>query len=36
MAADGRPELIPPPWIDSQRKPRRNKHWEVQTALHLR
>jgi hypothetical protein len=35
MATDGRPELIPPPWIDSQRKPRRNKHWEVQAALHL-
>jgi hypothetical protein len=36
MGSDGRPELIPPPWIDSQRKPRRNRHWEVQTALHLR
>jgi hypothetical protein len=35
MAADGRPDLIPPPWIDSQRKPRRNRHWEVQAALHL-
>jgi hypothetical protein len=36
MAAHGRPELIPPPWIDIERKPRRNRHWEIQAALHLR
>jgi hypothetical protein len=24
MAADGRPEFLPPGWIDRERKPRRN------------
>jgi len=28
FAADGRPEFIPPPWVDPERKPRRNTHWQ--------
>ncbi len=29
MGDDGRPELIPPSWIDSERKPRRNTYWQT-------
>jgi hypothetical protein len=36
MTADGRPELRPPPWLDPDRAPRRNRYWETQAALHLR
>jgi hypothetical protein len=36
LAADGRPELRPPPWRDPDRRPRRNRYWETQAALHLR
>ena len=28
MAPDRRPEYLPPAWIDSQRKPRRNTYWD--------
>jgi hypothetical protein len=31
--ADGRPECIPPPWIDPERRPRRN-HWRIHEKLH--
>ncbi|MGQ0623354.1 MAG: HNH endonuclease signature motif containing protein, partial [Sporichthyaceae bacterium] len=24
---DGRPELIPPTWVDFEQRPRRNPHW---------
>ena len=24
---DGHPEVIPPPWIDPHRRPRRNHYW---------
>jgi hypothetical protein len=30
MGPDGRPELIPPPWIDQLQKPRRNQYWSLQ------
>jgi Domain of unknown function (DUF222)/HNH endonuclease len=36
MAADGRPELRPPPWVDPDRRARRNRYWETQAAFHLR
>jgi hypothetical protein len=36
MAADGRPELRPPPWIDPDRRPRRNQYWVTQAEFHLR
>jgi hypothetical protein len=36
MAADGRPELRPPPWIDPDRRPRRNQYWQTQADYHLR
>ncbi len=36
FGADGHPELRPPPWVDSERRPRRNQHWQNRTALHLR
>ncbi|HEX3825861.1 MAG TPA: DUF222 domain-containing protein [Sporichthyaceae bacterium] len=36
IAADGRPELRPPPWTDPDRRPRRNRYWETLTSLHLR
>ncbi|WP_245541752.1 DUF222 domain-containing protein [Sporichthya polymorpha] len=29
MAADGHPEMIPPKWVDSEQKPRRNAHWQL-------
>ena len=36
MAADGRPELRPPPWVDPDRRARRNRYWETQGDFHLR
>jgi hypothetical protein len=36
MTTDGRPELRPPPWVDPDRAPRRNRYWDSQAALHLR
>ncbi len=36
LGPDGRPELRPPPWTDPERRPRRNRYWETQAALHLR
>jgi hypothetical protein len=36
MAADGRPQLRPPPWTDPDRKPRRNRYGETQAEFHLR
>jgi hypothetical protein len=33
---DGKPELRPPPWVDPERRPRRNQHWETQAEFHLR
>jgi hypothetical protein len=32
LGADGRPEFIPPAWIDPQRKPRRNPHTRRPTS----
>ncbi len=29
LAADGHPEVIPPPWIDPLQQPRRNAHWKL-------
>jgi len=29
LGADRRPELIPPPWIDADQKPRRNTYWDT-------
>ncbi len=29
MAADGHPEMIPPPWVDPEQRPRRNAHWKL-------
>jgi len=29
LGADRRPELIPPPWIDADQKPRRNTYWDI-------
>jgi hypothetical protein len=29
MAADGHPEMIPPPWVDHEQRPRRNAHWKL-------
>jgi hypothetical protein len=36
IAADGRPELRPPPWYDPNRRPRRNTYWQTQADYHLR
>ena len=36
MAADGKPELRPPPWVDPDRRARRNRYWETQAQFHLR
>jgi hypothetical protein len=36
MAADGRPQLRPPPWISPDRRPRRNHYWQTQVSSHLR
>jgi hypothetical protein len=36
MAADRRPELRPPPWVDPDRRARRNRYWQTQTEFHLR
>jgi hypothetical protein len=36
MAADGRPQLRPPPWVDPDRGARRNRYWETQAEFHLR
>ncbi len=36
MAADGKPQLRPPPWTDPARKPRRNRYWQTQAQFHLR
>jgi len=33
LGEDGHPELVPPPWIDSERKPRRNRYWRLQREL---
>jgi len=33
LGADGHPELIPPPWIDSEQKPRRNRYWRLKREL---
>ena len=33
LGEDGHPELIPPPWIDSERKPRRNHYWRLKREL---
>jgi hypothetical protein len=30
---DGRPEYVPPPWIDPDRQPRRNNYWHIQERL---
>jgi len=29
LGDDRRPELIPPPWIDADQKPRRNTYWDT-------
>jgi hypothetical protein len=29
MSADGHPEMIPPPWVDPDQRPRRNPHWKL-------
>ncbi len=29
LAQDGRPEFIPPPWVDPDRAPRRNTYWDT-------
>lgn len=29
LADDGHPEMIPPKWIDSDQRPRRNAHWKL-------
>ncbi len=29
MGADGHPEMIPPKWVDSEQRPRRNAHWKL-------
>lgn len=29
MAEDGHPEMIPPSWVDSDQRPRRNPHWKL-------
>lgn len=31
LGPDRRPELIPPAWLDPERKPRRNTYWQIQT-----
>jgi hypothetical protein len=36
MAADGRPQLRPPPWVDPELRARRNRYWETQAEFHLR
>jgi hypothetical protein len=33
FAEDGHPELIPPPWVDSQQRPRRNLRWRRSRSL---
>ena len=35
MGEDGLPEVIPPPWIDPQQRPRRNEYWRLQRQLTL-
>jgi hypothetical protein len=34
--ADGKPELRPPPWVDPERRARRNRYWATQAEFHLR
>ncbi len=34
MAADGRPQLLPPPWVDPERQPRRNTYWDAVCGGH--
>ena len=29
LGADGHPEMIPPPWVDREQRPRRNAHWKL-------
>jgi hypothetical protein len=29
LGADGHPEMIPPPWVDPEQRPRRNAHWKL-------
>ncbi len=36
MGADGKPDVRPPPWVDPERRARRNQYWETQAELHLR
>lgn len=33
MGSDGLPEVIPPPWLDPQQRPRRNEYWRLQRQL---
>ena len=33
IAGDGHPELLPPPWIDPDRTPRRNPYWRIRDRL---
>jgi len=33
FGSDGRPEYVPPPWIDPDRLPRRNTYWHIQERL---
>ncbi|HZE66897.1 MAG TPA: DUF222 domain-containing protein [Sporichthyaceae bacterium] len=35
MGPDGHPEVIPPPWVDPQQRPRRNEYWRIQRQLTL-
>jgi Domain of unknown function (DUF222)/HNH endonuclease len=35
MNTDGLPEVIPPPWLDPQQRPRRNQYWRTQRQLIL-
>jgi len=34
LGPDGRPQYLPPPWIDPDRKPRRNTYWDLHNRLH--
>jgi hypothetical protein len=36
MGQDGKPELRPPPWVDPERRARRNRYWQAQAEFHLR